>query len=61
MNNAIYGKAMENLRNRINVQPTNNEKGYLKCTSKWTYMSHKIFNNDLVTMRKTKLALKHIL
>ena len=34
MNNAIYGKAMENLRNRINVQPTNNEKGYLKCTSK---------------------------
>ena len=34
MNNAKYGKGMESLRNRTNVQPTNNEKDYLKCTSK---------------------------
>ena len=34
MNNAIYGKTMENLRSRINVQLVNNEKDYLKCTSK---------------------------
>ena len=30
MNNAIYGKTMENLRNRINVKLLNNEKDYLK-------------------------------
>ena len=32
MNNAIYGKAMENLRNKMNVKLLNNEKDYSKCT-----------------------------
>ena len=32
VNNAIYRKTMENLRNRINVKLVNNEKNYLKCT-----------------------------
>ena len=58
MNNAIYGKTMENLRNRINVKLVNNEKEYLTCTSKLSYMSHKIFDNNLVAKRKSKLALK---
>ena len=30
INNAIYGKAMENLRNRIIVKLVSNEKRYLK-------------------------------
>ena len=28
MNNAIYGKIIENLRNKTNVRPVNNEKDY---------------------------------
>ena len=52
MNNATYGKTMENLRNRIDVKLVNNKKDYLKFTSKPSYMSHKIFDN------KSKLALK---
>ena len=58
MNNKIYGKAMENLRNRIYVKLVKNKKDYLKCTSKPSYMSHKIFDNNLVAIRKRKLALK---
>ena len=52
MNNDVYGKTMKNLRNRIDVKPVNNKKDYLKWTSKPSYMSHKIFDNDLVAMRK---------
>ena len=47
---------MENLTNRIDVKLVNNEKGYLKCTSKPSYMSHKIFDNNLVVIRKSNLA-----
>ena len=30
INNAVYGKTMENLKNRIDVRLVNNEKDYLK-------------------------------
>ena len=57
MKNAVYGKTMENLRNRIDVKLVNNGKDYLKWTSKPSYMSKKIFDNDLVTIRKCKITL----
>ena len=49
---------MENLRNRINVKLVSNEKEYLKCISKPSFMLHKIFGNILLAIRKNKLALK---
>ena len=49
---------MENLRSRIDVRLENNEKDHLKCSSKPSYMSHKIFDNNLVAIRKSKVALK---
>ena len=60
MNNAVYGRKMESLRNRIDVRLVNNKKDYLKCTStsKPSYMSYKIFDNNLVAIRKSKVALK---
>ena len=48
MNNAIYRKRMENLRNRINVKLVSNEKGNLKFTSKPSYFLHKILGSNLV-------------
>ena len=47
---------MENLRNRIDVKLLSNKKDHLR--SKLSYMLHKIFDNNLVTIRKSKLALK---
>ena len=46
---------MENLRNKINVNLVNNEKHYLKCISKPSYMSHKIFDIKLVAIHKPNL------
>ena len=57
MSNAIYEKAIENLRNRIDVKRLSNKEDYLKWTSKPSYMSHKIFDNDLLAIHKSKLAL----
>ena len=57
MNYVMYGKTQENLRNRINVRLANNKKDYLKRTSKPSYIPQKIFDNDLVTIRKSKVTL----
>ena len=56
MNKAIHGKTIENLKDRINVKLVSNEKYYLKCTSNPNYMSHKKIDNNLVMIRKSKLA-----
>ena len=55
---ALYGKTMKSVRNKIIVKLVNNIKDYFKCTSKRSYMSHKIFANNLVAMRKSNLTLK---
>ena len=57
MNNNIYGKTMEILGNKIDLKLVNNENNYLKCISKPSYMSHKIFDNNLVAIRKSKNVL----
>ena len=51
-------KTVKNLRNRIDEKLVNNEKDYLNCTSKPSYMSHKMFDSNLAAIRKSKLALK---
>ena len=56
MNSAIFEKATKILKNRIDVRPVNNEKGYSKWILNPSYMSQKIFVNDLVTIRKSKAA-----
>ena len=38
MKNAVYGKTIETLRNRIDVKLVSNEKEYLKWTLKQNFM-----------------------
>ena len=48
MNNAIFGKTMENVRKRINVELVHTEKRLKKVVAKPTFHKFKIFNEDLV-------------
>ena len=57
MINSVYGKAMENLRKRINVRFVNNKKGFLKYTSRPTYVTHKLFDKDFASIHEIKPVL----
>ena len=48
---------MENLRKRADVRLVTDEKKLDKLTSKATYASYKIFNENLMAVRKIKEAL----
>ena len=54
MNNSVFGKTMENLRKRVDVRLVTNEKKLDKLTSKPTYVSSKIFNENLMAVHKVK-------
>ena len=54
MNNSIFGKTMENLRKRVNIKLVTDEKKPDKLTSKPTYVSSKIFNENLMAVHKIK-------
>ena len=57
MYNVTYRNLIKHLKNRINVRLVNNDKGYLEWTPKPSYMSHKIFGNNLVAICKSKVTL----
>ena len=59
MNNAVFGKTMENIRNRVNIKLTNTEEQFKKLVAKPNYESRKIFNENLVSvhMKKTSLTM----
>ena len=57
MNNSVFGKTMENIRKRVDVRLITDEKRLLKMVSKPTYVSSKIFNENLVAVHKIKETL----
>ena len=57
LNNASYGKTMENLRKRIKIRVVKNEKDVVKHISKPSYVSHKIFDEKLVAIHENKICL----
>ena len=57
MINSVYGKTIENLRKRINIRLVNNEKDFLKYTSRPTYVTHKLFDKNYAAIHEIKPVL----
>ena len=57
MINSVYGKTMENLRKIINARLVNNEKDFLKYTSRPTHITHKIFGKNYAAIHEMKPVL----
>ena len=59
MNNSVFGKTMENLRKRSNIQLVTDPDRMLRLAARPTYISHKIFHENLVAVlcKQTKLVL----
>ena len=63
LNNAVYGKTMENMRKRMKVRVTTTEKDYIKYVSRPTFINHKIWGKDFVVIHEKKelLTLKKLI
>ena len=57
MINSVYGKTIENVRKIINVRLVNNEKDFLKYTSRPTHITHKIFGKSYAALYEIKPVL----
>lgn len=54
MNNSVFGKTMENICKRVEVKLITDENKLLKYSSKSTFVSSKIVNDNLVAIQKLK-------
>ena len=54
MNNAIFGKTLENLRKIINLKLTSNEDIYTKHALRANFISGKMFNENLFAINRIK-------
>ena len=57
MNKSVFGKTIENLRERVNVSLITDPKKLLKHSSKPLFVSSKVFNENLVAVHKIKESL----
>ncbi len=58
MNNSVFGKTMENVRNRVNVKLVTNEKDLNKLAKKSSFKRTNIFHENLVAVHMSKPSVK---
>ena len=55
MNNAVYGKTMENMRKRVKIAVVKNSQDFIKYTSRPTCVNWKVFENSLAAIHEKKI------
>ena len=58
MNNSVFGKTMENVRNRVDIQLVNREEKALKLFSKTNFDKRTIFSENLIAVHMHKKKVK---
>ena len=58
MNNSVFGKTMENIRNRVDVRLVNTKEQLKKLVAKPNYRGRKIFSENLVSVLMKRTSLK---
>ena len=58
MNNSVFGKTMENIRNRVDIRLVTRESQAKKLTCKPNYQHHTIFSENLTAVHMKKVSLK---
>ena len=54
LNNAMYGKTMENMRKKIKIRVVKNSQDFIKHTSRPTCVNWKVFENNLASIYEKK-------
>ena len=57
LNNAVYGKTIENMRKRIKIRVVKNAKDCIRDTSRPTCVNWKVFENNLAAIHEKKISL----
>ncbi|XP_072033622.1 uncharacterized protein [Amphiura filiformis] len=57
MNNSVFGKTMENIRNRVNIHLVNSEHKAIKLAAKPNYERNTIFDENLIAVHMKKIKL----
>ena len=58
MNNSIFGKTMENIRNRVDIKLVTDEEKAEKLSAKPNFKHCNIFSKDLIAIHMKKISLK---
>jgi hypothetical protein len=58
MNNAVFGKTMENMRNRVDIKLFSDKDKALKQIAKPQYQDHKIYGENLLAIKQLQKCVK---
>ena len=57
MNNAVYGRTMENMKKRVKIIVLKNSQDFIKYISRPTCVNWKVFENNLTAIHENKISL----